>query len=162
VSACSSQVVLPPANPAAGAFANGVRVSWNASPSPGVLGYTVYRSTSPLDPNPERAGFTPSLQFDDASLGLHYYRVRAARATDSSACSPAVSPAPGCASNAGAAIAAGPQLLAADGVDVNGDGRQDLVLLRRGDNTVGVFLGQGTGSVGDGTFAPTSEPPLLT
>jgi len=160
-SACTTQVAAePPANPAAGPFANGVRVTWSASASPGVIGYTVYRSTSPGDATPERAGFTPSLQFDDASLGLHYYRVRATRATDSSAFSPEVAAAPVCGSSAGAAIAAGSQPLAGASADLNGDGREDVVWLRRGDHTAGVFFGQGTGSVGNGTFsAPT---PLLT
>jgi hypothetical protein len=153
--ACTTQVpAQPPAGPAAAAFGNGVRVTWSASASPGVVGYDVYRSTSPSDPSPEKAGSTATLQFDDASLGLHYYRVRAVRATDASAYSSEVSAAPVCTSSTGAPIAAGPRPLATGTMDANGDGREDLLVLDRGNETLAMFYGQGSGAVGNGTFTP--------
>jgi len=160
VSACSTQALpQPPRSPLAAPLANGVRVSWTAGGSPSVLGYEVWRSTSPLDLNPERAGFTPSLQFDDPSLTLHYYRVRTVRAADTSSWSVETSAASACGSNVAAPAAAGLQPGAGLTADLNGDGREDVLFLRRGDNTLGLLLGQGTGSVGDGTFAaPTPIP----
>jgi hypothetical protein len=154
--ACTTQVPpQPPASPAATAFGNGVRVTWSASASPGVVGYAIYRSTSPSDPNPEKAGSTASLQLDDASIGLHYYRVRAVRATDASAYSSEVSAAPVCTSNTGAPFTAGPSPVATGTMDANGDGREDLMVLNHGNGMVIVFLGQGSGSVGNGSFTPT-------
>jgi hypothetical protein len=153
--ACTTQVpAQPPGSPAAAAFGNGVRVSWTASASPGVVGYDIFRSASPSDPNPERAGSTASLQFDDASIGLHYYRVRTVRATDASAYSSEVSAAPVCTSSTGTASAAGPGPLAVGTMDANGDGREDLLVLNRGEQAVAVFLAQGSGPVGNGTFSP--------
>ena len=42
--------------------------------------------------------------------------------------------------------------------DFNGDGRQDLVTANTGASTVSVLLGNGSGSVGDGTFTATASP----
>jgi hypothetical protein len=162
VSACTTQVpAQPPASPAAVAFGNGVRVSWTASASPGVVGYSVYRSASPADANPELAGSTATLQFDDASLGLHYCRVRAVRATDASAFSAEVAATPVCTSSAGVAIATASRPVAVGAADLNGDGREDLALLCRGIDVAALCFGQGAGGVGNGAFSAPVEMTTL-
>src|SRR6185369_8131622 len=74
----------PPRNPVATNIATGVRLTWTASPSSGVTGYSVYRSRLPLDLGAGYIGQTPSSPFDTPGLGTYYFRMRALRASDSS------------------------------------------------------------------------------
>ena len=54
------------------------------------------------------------------------------------------------------ATGSGPQSVAVG--DFNGDGRQDLATANAGASTVSVLLGNGTGSIGDGTFTAAASP----
>jgi len=160
VAACSTQMApQPPRNAAASPIAGGARVTWTASTSPNVLGYEVFRSRFPLDVHPSRAGFVVAPPFDDASLGTYFYRVRTVRTADTSSWSNEVSATSPCAVSAGAPLAAGTQPVSVVSADLNGDGREDLLLGRGGDGSLGLMFGLGTGAVGDGTFTPVSALP---
>ena len=149
----------PPQNPATAPLAAGVRVSWTASTSPGVLGYEVFRSHDALDPHATRAGFTPALQWDDAGFGTYSYRVRAVRTADTSSWSSEVLGTSPCGMVAGAALTAGVTPVTGLSADLNADGREDAIVLRKGDNTLGLLFGQGTGAVGNGTFGAVASAP---
>ena len=164
VAACSTQAVpQPPRNATTAPLGNGVRVSWTAGGSASVLGYEVYRSRVPLDVYPTRAGFSSTLQWDDAGLGTYYYRVRSVRASDTSAFCPEVIGTAPCGMTTGVAASAGSAPVAGLAADLNADGREDAVVLRGGDNTLGLLFGQGTGAVGNGTLAaPVAMASALT
>jgi hypothetical protein len=154
VSACSTQMQpQPPRNLAASALAAGVRLTWTASISPNVLGYQVFRSKDPLDTKPALAGYTNTLQFDDTGIGsAFYYRVRTVRAADtSSACAEVVANM-NCTLTASGLFPVGGIAVAALPFDLNADGREDVVSLRRSDSQFSFLFGQGTGPVGNGSF----------
>jgi len=148
--------VQPPQNLAATPVAGGVRLTWGASPTSGVLGYEVCRSHDPLDAHPVRLGLTAALQLEDPGLGAAYYRVRALQVADTSAATAEVKATSPCGLATGAPNAAGATPVAAIAGDWNGDGREDLLVARQGDNALGLHLGQGSGGVGNGAFAPAS------
>src|SRR5439155_11297276 len=58
-----------------------------------------------------------------------------------------------CAILTSSASSAGSTPVAGLAADLNADGREDAVVLRQGDNTLGLLFGQGAGSVGNGTLA---------
>jgi hypothetical protein len=154
VSACSTQALpQPPRGAATAPLAQGVRVTWSAGGSTGVLGYEVFRARGPLDTRPARAGFSATLQFDDAGLGTYYYRVRTVRAADTSGFCAEVPGTSACAMSAGAPLAAGAAPVAGLSADLNADGREDVLVLRQGDSSLGPMLGQGAGTVGNGTLS---------
>ena len=154
VAACSTQMQpQPPRDPLATALPAGVRVSWTASISPNVLGYELYRSKDPLDTKPVRAGFTSTLQFDDTGIGsAFYYRVRTVRTADTSSWSPEVKGTLSCGVATGASFTTGSGPGMAVPLDLNGDGREDVAVLRRDAGVLTMMFGAGTGAVGDGTF----------
>ncbi len=154
--ACSTQMQpQPPRDPLVAALPAGVRVSWSASTSPSVLGYEVFRSRDPLDTKPARAGFTSALQFDDTGIGgTLYYRVRTIRAADTSSWCPEVKAVGNCGVATSVSYATGGQPVAAIPFDLNADGRTDVVALRQSESIAAFLFGQGTGSVGNGTFGP--------
>src|SRR5262249_5088668 len=144
-SACSTQMQpQPPRNLAAGAVANGVRLSWASGGSSNVLGYEILRSHDPLDIHPVRLGFTPAQQWDDPGIGWSSSRVRPGRSADTSSACPEVRGTSPCGLATGPVTAAGNQPVAAIAGDWNADGREDLLVVRQGDSSLGLLLGQGT------------------
>jgi hypothetical protein len=142
----------PPRNPIASTIASGVRLTWTNSPSSGVLRYSVYRSRLPLDLNPTYIGHSLTSPFDSPGLGQYFYRMRAVRASDSSATSGEVK-ATACAFVNSATVLVGSQPTAAQSADFNEDGIQDVALVTIGGGNLVTLLGQGAGGVGNGTFA---------
>src|SRR5262249_13109320 len=65
----------PPRNPVATPVSTGVRLTWTASISSGVLRYSVVRSRLPLDLNAGYVGATAASPFDGPGLGDYYFRV---------------------------------------------------------------------------------------
>jgi hypothetical protein len=155
VSACSTLAIAqPPQNPATAPLAAGVRVSWSASSSAGVLGYEVFRSPKPFDVHPTRVGFTAALQFDDPALGVNYYRMRTVRAADTSSWCAEVQGSSPCGYVNDLPFTIGAAAIGAGSGDFNADGREDFVTLRPVTGELAMLSGQGAGSVGNGTFAP--------
>lgn len=149
----TSPVVAPPRNVSAAAIPTGVRVAWSAGGSPGVIGYNVYRSRLAYDPNPAWLGSTAGLFFDDTEMGPHFYKVRAIRAADSSGFGSEVK-LDLCPLAAQPALAAGSTPVAIATADFTGDGIADLAVANQAGASVSLFAGNGSGGVGDGTFAP--------
>ena len=145
-------VPLPPRDPTASSVSSGVRLSWTASASPGVLRYGVYRSRFPLDLGAGYIGSKTASPFDNPGLGAYYYRVRAVRSADSSSFSAEVQGV-ACAFASAAPVSVGASPTAALCEDLNQDGIQDVALLANGSNTLVVMLGQGAAGVGNGNFA---------
>ena len=148
----SDPAVAPPRNVTATTTASGVQVAWDASSTPGVTGYDVYRSRSMLDTHPEYVGSTAGLSYDDSGLGLWYYKARAHTASDTSGfgaevkldlCPVAVQP----------EFASGSTPVAVVTADFTGDGIADLAVANQLAATVSLFAGNGAGGIGDGTFA---------
>ncbi|MEQ1831755.1 MAG: FG-GAP-like repeat-containing protein, partial [Candidatus Eisenbacteria bacterium] len=160
VAACSTQAtVQPPRNVAIAPLGNSVRLTWTAGGSANVLGYEVARSPLPLDTQPGSVGFTAALQFDDAGFGSYWYRVRTIRAADTSAWSAEVKGTSSCNAIANAGFTVDPDPVAAVPLDINGDGREDLVVARKSGSLLATLPGLGTGATGNGSFAaPTSFP----
>jgi hypothetical protein len=142
----------PPGNPAATNIASGLQLSWTASPSSGVTGYSVYRSRLPTDLGALYIGRTPASPFNTPGLGTYYYRMRALRAADSSSFSGELK-AIACAFNSAAPVIVGSLPTAATPEDLNGDDVEDVVLLTTGGSKLVTLLGQGAGGVGNGNFA---------
>jgi hypothetical protein len=142
----------PPRNPVATNIATGLRLSWTASPSSGVTGYSVYRSRLPLDLGAPYIGHTLASPFDTPGLGTYYYRMRALRAADSSSFSGELKAA-ACAFNAASPVTVGSFPTAASPEDLNEDGIQDVVLVTTGGGNLVTLLGQGAGGFGNGNFA---------
>ena len=152
MSSCGVFNTLPPRNPIATVIPSGVRLSWTAGGSSGVLRTSVLRSRLPLDLNPKYLGNTPLTQFDTPGLGTYYYRMRSVRSADSSATSGELK-ATVCSFASAAPVTVGSQPTAAVSEDLNEDGIQDVVLVTSGGNNLVTLLGLGTGGVGNGAFA---------
>jgi hypothetical protein len=133
-------------------IATGLSLSWTASPTSGVTGYSVYRSRLPLDLSALYIGKTPASPFTTPGLGTYYYRMRALRAADSSSFSGELK-ASACAFAAAAPVTVGSFPTAATSEDLNADGIQDVVLVTTGNSNLVTLLGLGTASVGTGDFA---------
>ena len=149
--------VAPPRNPVATNISTGVRLSWISGGGSGILRYSVVRSRLPLDLNPVYVGNTTGLLYDVPSpgtyyFGTYYFRMRAVRATDSSATSGELK-ATVCPFTSAAPVTVGSQPTGAQTEDLNGDGIQDVVLVTTGGGNLVTLLGQGAGGVGNGTFA---------
>ena len=142
----------PPRNPVASNIATGVRLTWTASISPNVTGYSVYRSRLPLDLGAGYVGLTPSSPFDMPGLGTYYIRMRALRAADSSSFSGEIK-ATACAFASASPVVVGSFPTAATSEDVNEDGIQDVVLVTTNGGNLVTLLGQGAAGVGNGNFA---------
>jgi hypothetical protein len=145
-------VPSPPRNPVASSISTGVRLTWTASISPGVLRYSVVRSRMPLDLGAGFLGNTPSSPFDSPGLGVYYYRARAVRSADSSAFSAEVK-GTACPFASAAPVTVGSLGTAAASEDLNEDGIQDVALVTTIDGNLVVMLGQGAAGVGNGNFA---------
>src|SRR5262249_16514842 len=142
----------PPRNPVVTNIPAGLRLTWTASPSAGVLQYNVYRSRLPLDLGAGFIGQTATLQYDTPGLGAYYYRMRAMRAADSSSFS-GEGKGTACPFASAAPVVRGPPPTPAPREDLNGDGIQDVVLVTTGGAKVVTLLGQGSLGVGNGDFA---------
>lgn len=154
VAACSTQALpQPPRNLAIVPQGNGVRLTWSAGGSPSVLGYEVARGPLPLDVQPGLVGSTAALLFDDAGFGTYWYRVRTIRAADTSSWSAEVKGASTCNVVAGTSTPVDIDPVAGLPLDVNGDGREDLVVARRSGSLMATLLGQGVGAAGNGVFS---------
>lgn len=125
-----------------------VRLHWDASPWPGVVGYDVYRSTVAQAATPQRVGQTVDTTFTDTGLlGTFYYRVRAVRASDQSLYSNEDTVV-ACARSA-TAFAAGLSVVGVVSGDFDTDGLTDLVVANgTASGKVSFLRGQG-----DGRFA---------
>ncbi len=145
-------VPTPPRNPIAAPIASGVRLTWTASTSPGVLRYSLVRSRLPLDLGAAYFGHTTASPFDTPGLGRYYYRMRTVRAADSSQFSGEVT-ATACAFVNAAPVTVGSQPTAAVTADLNEDGIQDVALVTTGGGNLVTMLGLGAGGVGNGNFA---------
>ena len=142
----------PPRNPVATNIATGLRLTWTASPSSGVTGYSVYRSRMPLDLGSLYFGRTLASPYDTPGLGAYYYRMRALRAADSSSFSGEIK-ATACPFSSAAPVTVGSFPTAASPEDLNADGVEDVVLVATGSSNLVTLLGQGAGGVGNGDFA---------
>ena len=140
----------PPRNPAAANTPTGLQLSWTASTSTGVTGYSVYRSRLPLDLGALDIGQTAASPFNVPGLGTYYFRMRALRAADSSAFSGEIK-ATACSFTSGSPVSVGFLPTVATTEDLNGDGIQDVVLVTN--SSLVTLLGLGTGGVGNGDFA---------
>ncbi|MEO5988648.1 MAG: FG-GAP-like repeat-containing protein [Candidatus Eisenbacteria bacterium] len=149
----SSPSVAPPRNPSAVAIPTGLRLQWTAGGSPSVLRYDVYRSRTQLDLTPVKIGNTSTLLFDTSGLGTYYYKMRTMRAADSSQFSAEVKAVSCNFTNAGNLVVGSLPSALTTG-DWNEDGIQDLAVVVNNAGNVSVLLGNGTGGVGNGTFAP--------
>jgi len=139
-------------------IATGVRLTWTASSSPGVLRYSVVRSRLPIDLTAGYLGHTTASPFDTPGLGVYYYRMRTVRAADSSSFSGEVK-GTACAFVSAAPVLVGSFPTAAVPEDLNEDGIQDVALVTTVGGNLVVLLGQGAGGVGNGNFAaPVSVP----
>jgi len=142
----------PPRNPVATNISTGVRLSWTASPTGGVTGYSVYRSRLPLDLGAPYIGQTPSSPFDTPGLGTYYFRMRALRAADSSSFSGEIK-ATACPFAAASPVIVGSFPTAATSEDLNEDGIQDVALVTTNGGNLVTLIGQGAAGVGNGNFA---------
>jgi hypothetical protein len=142
----------PPRNPVATNIATGLRLSWTASPTSGVLGYSVYRSRLPLDLGAPFIGSTAASPFDTPGFGTYYYRMRARRAADSSAFSGELKAA-ACPFTSASPVTVGSFPTMAASEDLNADGIQDVVLVTSGGGKLVTLLGLGAAGVGNGNFA---------
>jgi len=142
----------PPRNPVAANIATGLQLTWTASPSSGVTGYSVYRSRLPLDLGALYIAQTPASPYNTTGLGTYYYRMRALRAADSSSFSGEIK-ATACPFSSAATVTVGSFPTAATPEDLNGDGIEDVVLVTTGSSKLVTLLGQGAGGVGNGNFA---------
>ena len=149
----------PPRNAIATAIPTGVRLTWTAGGSTGVLRYSVYRSRTQLDLNPTFIGnmtLPGTLQYDDTGLGNWYYRLRTVRTADSSFFSGerkfnvCAFGSPSNTTTASVPAAAVP-------ADFNEDGIVDLAVANNGASTISILLGLGSGAVGNGNFAPAAS-----
>jgi len=148
----TSPTVAPPRNVTASSTPTGVRIDWDASSTPGVIGHDVYRSRFRFDFAPAFLGSTSGLTFDDAELGPWFYKVRAHTDTDTSAFGAEVlfdlcpiDPQP--------ELSTGSTPVAVATADFTGDGIADLAVANQLAATVSLFAGNGAGGIGDGTFA---------
>ena len=148
----TSPAVAPPRNVSASAIASGVRIGWDAGGTAGVTGYDVYRSRFQFDPSPAFIGATSGLTYDDAGLGLYFYKVRAHTATDTSRFGAEVK-LDLCPTGVQAEMAVGSTPVAVATADFSGDGIADLAVLNQLGASVSLLAGNGTGGIGDGTFA---------
>ncbi len=145
--------IQPPRSLVATPTGSGVTLSWTASPTAGVIRYDVYRSAIQFNLAPTLLGSTTGTTFPDAVLGTYYYRVRAARAADSSAYSNEVKATP-CAPALPTVFNTGNVSVAAVRGDWNEDGIADLAVVNSGTGeNVSILLGTGAGGVGNGGFA---------
>jgi hypothetical protein len=142
----------PPRNPVATNIATGLQLSWTASPSGGVTGYSIYRSRLPLDLGAVRIGQTLASPYDTPGLGAYYYRMRALRAADSSSFSGEIK-GTACPFTSASPVIVGSFPTAATPEDVNEDGIEDVVLVTTSGGNLVTLLGQGAGGVGNGNFA---------
>ncbi len=124
-------------------------LTWTASTTSGVVGYDVYASVFPLDHDPPLLGSTAGTSFSPLPTGTFYFKVKAVRASDES---PFSDEARGSSCSFGeiSSNADQPRGLATE--DFNEDGIADLAVVRGTSGVVSIFLGQGTGGVGNGTF----------
>ncbi len=148
----SAAVPQPPRALTAVTSATGVALSWTASSSPSVIGYDVYKSPFQLDLNPVKIGSTTGLTFDDLDIGTFWYKVRAVRGSDSSAFCGELKTAV-CTPAAVVQYTAPAQPIGIVTADFNEDGILDLATANFAADNVSIYLGQGTGGVGNGTFA---------
>ncbi len=148
----SDPTVQPPDSIAIAATPTGAELSWLASTTPGVTGYDVYRSRYQLDPDPAFIGSTAGLSFDDVSLGTWYYKVRAYTGGDTSAFGAETHLAL-CPLEPQPDLPVGSTPVAIAAADFDGDGITDLAVANQGEATVSLIHGNGSGGVGDGTFA---------
>jgi hypothetical protein len=142
----------PPRNPIATTTATGLQLTWTASPTSGVTGYSVYRSRLPLDLGAVRVGQIASSPYNASGIGTYYFRMRALRAADSSSFSGEVKAA-ACPFNSAGPVTVGSFPTAATTEDLNADGIQDVVLVTTGSGNLVTLLGQGAAGIGNGNFA---------
>lgn len=144
--------VAPPRNVTIAATPIGAQVAWDASSTPGVTGYDVYRSRNRFDFAPLHVGSTGGLSYEDPEIGTWFYKVRALTASDTSQFGAEVN-LDLCPLGVGTDLAVGSTPVAVATADFTGDGIADLAVANEGAATVSLLAGNGTGGVGDGTFA---------
>ena len=152
----ATPTVYPPRNPVAASSTTGAHLSWTASVSPGVLRYDVYRSRTQLDLNPVKVGNANGTSFDEAGLGITYYKLRTMRAADSSQFC-AEMKVNTCAFTNPPAISVGSLPVQVTSGDFNHDGITDLAAVNASTGSISVMLGQGTGGIGNGNFGAASS-----
>lgn len=151
--ACAtSPAIAPPRNVTAASIPTGVRIGWDASSTPGVTGYDVYRSRLRFDFNPAFLGSTSGLSFDDAELGPWFYKVRAHTAADTSEFGAEVT-LDLCPIGPQPELATGATPVGIATADFTGDGIADLAVANQAAATLSLLAGNGAGGIGDGTFA---------
>jgi hypothetical protein len=143
--------VQPPTNLAIVEGVDGPRLTWTASTTPGVVRYEIHASIYTLDHNPPFLDSTNVTQLEPLPSGTYYFKIRALHPSVGYSPFSSEVRASGCNYlGVDSAVNLPQQMITAD---FDEDGIPDLAMIAQNPRVVAIMRGQGSGGVGNGTFA---------